>query len=234
MTSLNATSGVGSVSNIGGLKAYVAGPSLVGLATIILISDVYGYKKPNLRTVADKVAAAGYLAVVPDFFYGDPVINITKPNFDFEAWKKLHNTDKGAEDAKKVIAALKAKGVSSIGVAGFCWGGKVAVKLASGNDIKATVLLHPSWLVTDDIQDVNIPTAILAAEKDGGLTPQQLIKYEEILSKKRNKFDSFVKIYPGTAHGWTLKYQTDDKVAVKKAEEAHKDMLNWFIKHVTK
>lgn len=31
--------------------------------------------------------------------------------------------DKGVEDAKQVIAALRGKGISSIGAAGFCWGG---------------------------------------------------------------------------------------------------------------
>ena len=31
---------------------------------------------------------------------------------------------KGFEDAKPVIAALKEKGVSAVGAAGYCWGGK--------------------------------------------------------------------------------------------------------------
>ena len=49
-------------------------------------------------------------------------------NFDQEAQISLTNTfsfqDKGYEDAKAVIAALKSKGVSAIGAGGFCWGGK--------------------------------------------------------------------------------------------------------------
>ena len=32
--------------------------------------------------------------------------------------------EKGFEDAKPVIAALKEKGVSAVGAAGYCWGGK--------------------------------------------------------------------------------------------------------------
>lgn len=43
---------------------------------------------------------------------------------------------------------------------------------------------------------------------------------------------SFVKIFPGTTHGWTVRYDVNDEPAVKKAEEAHNDMLEWFVKHV--
>lgn len=46
------------------------------------------------------------------------------------------------------------------------------------------------------------------------------------------QFDSFVKIFPGVAHGWTVRYDDEDQSAVKSAEEAHLDMLNWFQKYV--
>lgn len=35
--------------------------------------------------------------------------------------------DKGFEDAKQVIAALNSQGISSVGAAGFCWGGKTSL-----------------------------------------------------------------------------------------------------------
>lgn len=41
-----------------------------------------------------------------------------------------------------------------------------------------------------------------------------------------------MKVFPGVSHGWTLKYDPDDESAVKFAEEAHSDMLNWLNKHV--
>ena len=46
------------------------------------------------------------------------------------------------------------------------------------------------------------------------------------------QIDSFVKIFPGVAHGWTVRYSVEDESAVKSAEEAHLDMLNWFTKYV--
>ncbi|XP_044499451.1 endo-1,3;1,4-beta-D-glucanase-like [Mangifera indica] len=226
---LSPTCGAGTVQELGGLNTYVTGPSDSKRA-IILISDVFGYEAPLFRKLADKVAAAGFLVVAPDFFYGDPV-DLSNPQFDRDAWRKVHTTDKGFEDAKPVIAALKSKGVSAIGAAGFCWGGKVAVNLASTDDIQAAVLLHPSRITVDDIKEVKIPVAILGAEIDHATPPEQVKHFAEILSSK-SEIDSFVKVFPGVSHGWTVKFKVEDESAVKSAEEAHEDMLNWFTKHV--
>ncbi|KAE8714573.1 Detected protein of confused Function [Hibiscus syriacus] len=71
--------------------------------------------------LADKVAAAGFYVVVPDFFYGEPFIS-DNPDRPLPAWLKDHPPAKGFEDAKLIIAALRSKGISSIRAAGFCWG----------------------------------------------------------------------------------------------------------------
>ncbi|KAH0738660.1 hypothetical protein KY290_037365 [Solanum tuberosum] len=139
--------------------------------------------------------------------------------------------NKGFEDAKQVIAALKDKGISAIGAAGFYWGGKVVVELAKSDNIQTAVLLHPSFVSVDDIKEVKAPIAILGAEIDQ-LSPPELVKqFEEILSSKP-EVDRFVKIYAGVSHGWTVRYNVEDKKAVQSAEEAHQDMLDWFTKHV--
>lgn len=44
--------------------------------------------------------------------------------------------------------------------------------------------------------------------------------------------DGFVKIFPKVSHGWTVRYKVEDKAAVKSAEEAHLDMIQWFVKFV--
>ncbi|KAL3827913.1 hypothetical protein ACJIZ3_016715 [Penstemon smallii] len=226
---LSPSSGVGSVCELGGLKSYVSGPSDSKLA-VLLVADVYGYEAPNLRKLADKVAAAGFYVVVPDFFYGDPYdpTNAEKPLL---LWKALHEPAKAFEDAKTVIEALKSKGISAVGAAGFCYGAKVVVELAKSGLIQAGVFLHPSFVTVDDVKEVKVPLAILGAEIDQMSPPELVKKFEEILSSKP-EVPSFVKIYPGVAHGWTVRYKLDDEKVVKSAEEAHEDMLNWFITHV--
>ena len=41
-----------------------------------------------------------------------------------------------------------------------------------------------------------------------------------------------MKIFPGVAHGWMVRYSVEDEWGVKSAEEAHGDMLNWFSKYM--
>ncbi|XP_058077826.1 endo-1,3;1,4-beta-D-glucanase-like [Magnolia sinica] len=226
---LNPTCGQGCVEDIGGLKAYITGPSDSKLA-VFLLSDIFGYEAPNLRKLADKITVAGFYVVVPDFLYRDPY-NPNDPKRPIMEWLKDHGTDKGTEDAKAVVAALKSKGVSAIGAAGFCWGAKVVVELGKHSLVNAAVLCHPAWVTVDDIKEVKTHTAILGAETDH-LSPPELVKqFEEALSAKA-EVDSFVKIFPGVEHGWTTRYDVDDETAVKKAEEAHQDLLAWFTKYV--
>ena len=150
---LSSSCGVGHEEEIGGLKCYVTGSPESKLA-VVLISDIFGYQAPNLRKLADKVAASGFYVVVPDFFYGDPYApeNADRP---LPVWRKDHGQDKGFEDAKPVIQALKSKGISSIGAAGFCWGAKPVVELAKYGHIQAAVLLHPAFVSLEDVQGMD-------------------------------------------------------------------------------
>ncbi|KAG8370176.1 hypothetical protein BUALT_Bualt14G0090000 [Buddleja alternifolia] len=195
---LSSSSGAGQVQQLGGLNCYVSGLADSQFA-VLLISDIFGYEAPNLRKLADKVAAAGFYTVVPDFLYGDPYVPEKQP---ISLWIKDHGTDKGFEDAKPVIEALKSKGVTKIGAAGFCWGAKVVVELGK----------HPYI--------------------EAGMSPPELVKQFEAALNAKPEIDGFVKIFPGVSHGWSVRYKDDDALSVRSAEEAHRDMLDWFAKYL--
>ncbi|KAI8008590.1 Protein DEFECTIVE IN EXINE FORMATION 1 [Camellia lanceoleosa] len=106
--------------NSGG-KLDIVVPSFVHYLEVLEGSDrdkMPGYEAPNLRKLADKVAAEGFLAVVPDFFCGEP-FDLNNPNMDRESWRKAHGVDKGFEDAKPVIS-LTAKESLQYGLQVFC------------------------------------------------------------------------------------------------------------------
>ncbi|XP_019169042.1 PREDICTED: endo-1,3;1,4-beta-D-glucanase-like isoform X2 [Ipomoea nil] len=220
--------GAGQVQQLGALNCYVSGPSHSKLA-VLLVSDVFGYEATNMRKLADKVGDAGFYVVVPDFFHGDPYVeNGAKP---IGVWLKDHAVDNVCNDAKVVIEDLKAGGVTKVGIGGVCSGGKAAVDLAKIPCVEATVLLHPAFVTLDDIQDVKVPISIIGAENDE-TTPAEVVKQFEIALQAKPEVDSLVKIFDGVTHGWTVRYDEDDKAAVKAAEEAHQDLLKWFVKHL--
>ncbi|CAL1411574.1 unnamed protein product [Linum trigynum] len=99
------------------------------------------------------------------------------------------------------------------------------------NNIKAGVFCHPSFVTVDDIKEVMIPLAILGAEIDQMSPPALLKQFEAILAAKPG-VDAFMKIFPGVSHGWTVRYNVEDEAAVKAAEEAQNDALEWFAKYI--
>ncbi|ESW22402.1 hypothetical protein PHAVU_005G150900 [Phaseolus vulgaris] len=220
---------VGYVTNIAGVNSYVSGSPLALLA-IVLVSDIYGFEPPLLRKVADKVANHGYFAVVPDFFHGEPYNDLNKSR-PFDSWFKDHQPAKGIETAKPIIEALKQKGASAVGFAGFCWGAKTVTMLGKDKLVEASVLLHPSFIDVDDIRGVEVPIAILGAEKDSIAPPKLLNEFKEVL-KAKPEIDSYVEIFANVSHGWTVRYDPNDPKAVEAADKAHELVINWFDKHL--
>ncbi|KAM1691432.1 hypothetical protein ACFX15_032511 [Malus domestica] len=224
---LNPSSGSGRVEKFGGLDTYLVGSPDSKLA-VLLLSDIFGYDAPNLRKMADKLAAAGFFfVVVPDFFYGDP-FELGEEGFaTLPGWIKHHEPDKAFEDTKPLLETLKSKGISAVGAVGFCYGAKVVVELSKHDLIQAAAMCHPAFVTLDDIKAVKVPTQILGAEIDHMSPPEVVKQFEEALAAKP-EIKSRVKIFPKVEHGWTTRYNDEDEAACKAAEEAYQDLLEWL------
>lgn len=190
-----ASNGIGKVEELGGLNTYVSGP-VDAKTAVILISDIFGYEPPHIREITDKVGAAGFYALAPDFFRG---YAFDHKRERFQSWLLNHPTEKGFEDAKLVVEALKSKGITKIGGVGFCWGGSVVVKLLTPPLIETGVLLHPSLTSVADIQGIKAPVSILAAENDN-ITRAELIK----------QFETALKAKPERGNDLELELEFDD------------------------
>ncbi|CAN7049220.1 unnamed protein product [Brassica rapa subsp. trilocularis] len=232
---LNPVSGSGHVEKLGGLDAYVSG-SLDSKLCVILISDVFGksfffaltstqISFRRLRIRLQLLDSMLWFLITSMEILLMPLI---RRDPSLSLWLKDHGADKGFEDTKPVIEAIKSKGITAIGAAGMS---KVVVELSKQELVQAAVLLHPSFVTVDDIKGGKVPIAILGAEIDQLSPPALLKQFEEILASKP-EVNSYVKIHPKVTHGWTVRYKTDDPEAVKAAEEAHKEMLDWFVTYV--
>ncbi|OEL18389.1 Endo-1,3 1,4-beta-D-glucanase [Dichanthelium oligosanthes] len=203
----------------GGFRAYVTGAASSSHA-IVLASDVFGFEAPLLRKIADNVSEAGYFVVVPDFFNGD-YLDSSK---NLTEWLMLHSPVKAAQDAKPLFAALKKEG-KSIGVGGYCWGGKFSVEVAKTNDdVKVICISHPYSVTADDMKDVKCPIEILGGQYDSSTPPKLMYQFVHI--------PYYAKIFPGVAHGFACRYNTTDPFAVKTAKQALDLMIDWFDKYL--
>ncbi|KAL3625028.1 hypothetical protein CASFOL_031696 [Castilleja foliolosa] len=154
---------------------------------------------------------------------------------DVFGYNVTHLREKGIEDAKPLIKALKSKGITKIGAAGFCWGAKLTVDLTKSPCVQAAVLLHPTHITNQDIAGVNVPISFLGGQNDTGsktASPSALHQYVAILEAKRPKVDTYIEIFEGAKHGWTTKYNDTDAPAVERAAKARTKMLDWFNKYL--
>ncbi len=107
--------------------AYRADPSGKPKGGLVVIQEIFGVNH-HMRSLCDKFAASGYLAVAPALFdraergieYGYQQADIEKGR---AVMQKL-DLDKALTDVKAAITIAKEGG--KVGIVGHCWGGTVA------------------------------------------------------------------------------------------------------------
>ncbi|KJA16438.1 hypothetical protein HYPSUDRAFT_47350, partial [Hypholoma sublateritium FD-334 SS-4] len=145
---------------------------------------------------------------VPDYLNGDPIPpDALNPGqtFDIMKWFPTHNQEFTRPPLDKVIAALKAEGVTS--------SGRYVFDLAFENVIKVGVVSHPSLLKTPDDLESKAPLLFNSAKADevfAGFAP----------GYKREYFE-------GLTHCFALRGDISKLSAGK--EGAFKSAVEWFI-----
>jgi len=90
---------------------------------------------------------------------------------------------------------------------------------------------EPNYSTCYLTSEVKCPFSILGAEIDHVSPPELIKQFEQVLSANSG-VAHFVKIFPGVAHGWSVRYSHDDAAAVASAEEAMVDTIDWFNKNL--
>ena len=160
------------------MGAYMARPQGQGNYPGVIIGfelfGVTGY----IRTIANRIAQLGYVALAPDFYHR------SLPGIELEAtdegrargFELLHQLTRqqAINDVYAAMTHLRNEGKSSkIGMLGLSVGGHIAYLAATQFDLKATVAFYPGWLTTQDIPlSRPVPTLSLTpgiAKHDGYL-----------------------------------------------------------------
>jgi carboxymethylenebutenolidase len=114
------------------IDAYRADPAGSPRGGLVVLQEIFGVNA-HIRSVADRFADQGYLAIAPALF--DRVQPGLELGYDAEGLKIGVATQKQtvpADTLKDVAAAVaEAAGAGRVGVVGYCWGGTLAYRAAA-------------------------------------------------------------------------------------------------------
>ncbi|KAJ7810459.1 dienelactone hydrolase endo-1,3,1,4-beta-D-glucanase [Mycena olivaceomarginata] len=225
----------GKTETIGGIESYVATPTVdyPKDKVVLVLTDVFGLSLVNNKLLTDDYARNGFKAIAPDLFNGDPVpADAFNPGvtFDIGQWfGKGHDQAHTRPIIDKVIAALKADGVTTFAAVGYCFGGRYVFDLAFDNITKASAVAHPSLLQVPADLEVT-PLLINSCTVDTQFPLEASAKADEIFAGfapgyKREYFE-------GCTHGFAVRGDLSDPKVKAGKEGAFKATVDWFIKYV--
>ena len=209
------------------LGGYRADPAGKPKAAIVVIQEIFGVNH-HIRSVCDRLAGAGYVAIAPSIF--DRIEPHFQSGYSADevavARKFVANPDFPAMllDTQAAIDAVKS--VGPVGIIGFCLGGSVAFVAATRlSGLKAAIGYYGGAVVRFADETPKVPTQLHFGEKDTG------IPLTDVETVKAKRPDVEVFIYPGAQHG----FHCDERPSYDKASSdiAWPRSLDFFAKHLT-
>lgn len=179
-------------------RGYLSKPEKGSGPGVLVIQEWWGLVE-HIKSIADRFAASGYVALAPDLYHGEA----TKSPDEAGKLMMALEIDKTEKDLRGASAFLLSQSSGKkLGVVGFCMGGQLALFAASKNaDIGACVDfygIHPN--VKPMYSNIKAPVLGLFAEKDAYVTPASVKKLEQDLEQAGVATDFTV--YPGVDHGF--------------------------------
>lgn len=194
--------------------------------------------RPVFRDMGRRLAAEGYVVLVPNLYYRVKRAPVIEGAFNFanpEDRAKLTPmratvTPEGTErDAAAYVAFLDAQPQTNkarkIGTQGYCMGGPLAIRTAATapDRVGAVASFHGAGLTTDQpasphllIPKTKAEYLIAVADNDDKQDPTSKDKFKAALDAAGRS--GTVEVYAGAAHGWTVKgSQAYNEPAAEKA-----------------
>jgi carboxymethylenebutenolidase len=120
------------------VTGYLAEPAGGSGPGVVVIQEWWGLND-QIRGVADRLAAAGYVALVPDLYRGKSTVEAEEAH---HLMSGLNFGDAASQDVRGAVQYLKAR-CSKVGVTGFCMGGALTLlALAQSPEIDAGVVWY--------------------------------------------------------------------------------------------
>lgn len=190
----------------GRMGAYLARADSAGpLPAVIVVMEAFGLNA-HMESVADRIAAAGYVAIAPDLYYRetDRVASYSDLPKAISLMGKLKD-ERIVADVQATIDFLAADpGVRAdrIGMTGFCLGGRVTFLAATRLPLRAAAPFYGGGIggLLGAAEDISCPMLLFFGEKDGFIPLTEVDKIRARLEELGK--DAEVVVYPGADHGF--------------------------------
>jgi carboxymethylenebutenolidase len=166
----------------GQANAYAARPKTKAKGGILLLHEYWGLND-WVKSMGDRLAGEGYLALAVDLYKGKVV---TDPK---QAQELMANKDEKWGDAVEEAGLewLKSNaGGGKVATLGWCMGGGESLKtsLNDPKDVDATVIFYGLPVTdVDKLKTLRGPVLGIWAKKDGWITPDKVKAFDEALTK---------------------------------------------------
>jgi carboxymethylenebutenolidase len=178
--------------------------------------------RPTLVEMAARLAASGYVVLLPDMFYRygpypplDPKI-VFAGDFRKSVGPIMSTTNyrKAAEDTEGFLAYLDSRddvAGKAIGTTGYCMGGGMSLTVAGTypDRVAAAASFHGGGLASDDpisphllAPQIEAEVYVAGADNDAGYPVEMEAKLDKALTDAG--VTHVCEIYPGAAHGWMM------------------------------
>src|SRR6266850_1990657 len=185
-------------------SGYLAKPPSGSGPGVLVIQEWWGLDS-GIKTMADRLAAAGFVAFAPDLYHGQ-----LAGHDEMDKAAHLMQSmppDRAARDmsgAVDFLASHPAATSDGIGVVGFCMGGMLAFIIAANrpDKVKAVVPFYgfPQGPMEPDWSKLTASVSGHMAEKDDFFAPAAARALEAKLRAMGK--DVTLKVHPGTGHAF--------------------------------
>src|SRR5271155_3076138 len=191
---------------------------------VLVWTDILGLR-PVFREMGRRLAAEGYVVLVPNPFFRNAKAPVVDGSFDFnkpEDRAKVMpmaaalTADANISDAKSYTAFLDAQPQTDkkkkMGVQGYCMGGPLTFRTAAivSERIGAAATFHGGGLVTDKpgspsllIPKMKSQVLCCVADNDDKRDPTAKDKLKEAFAEAHLK--ATIEVFTGCDHGWTVR-----------------------------
>jgi carboxymethylenebutenolidase len=209
---------------------------------VVLYMDAFG-PRPALDQMAERLAAEGYVVLVPDLFYragsygpydAKTAFSSEKTRSELMGLIKATTQNMTRRDGAAFIDALDREGATGkIGTVGYCMGGGRAITAAAAypDRVAAAASFHGGQLASDAPDSPHRQVATIkgrvyvgSAGVDGSFPPEQSGRLAEAL--RNSEIDHIIENYVGMSHGWAV---PDHAVYDERGAERHwKRLIAFF------